>query len=632
MKINFKKEIKKVINFILMLLVVSIFFVFGKDNVLIGFGTLLITSSFLIDDYSVRPKKMIKLMVFIQVAIGIFSYLASLNYLIGLAITIVVVFSLYYIFSYDVKPSKSSGFVMTYLFLLYSPITLNQLPKRLLALAFSGLVIMGLYYYLNKAKNKKVISNELNTILKNITLEVELVLQGKEISSINEKTNLLIKNTEIKIYEKRESFKKDVEEIYYKSIILTVLKNINKSISLVNKNIENEKILIRVKNFLDNIGLYINREINIEELKEIANRDYKELKEVRVTNGVDKFRFYYFKYILKEMINLIDNKEKILKLFKNKRIEEFKLNEKKVTNLSIRWNIAIKAAIVISLSVFVVNYFNIYFGKWIPFTMTVLILPYAEQSNEKIIERMSGTFLGVVLFEILNTFVGTNKILIIIALVVSIFLSININSYSRRSIFITTGALLSMMVIYPKDSMGELALYRILFNIIAAIVVALVLNFIFPYKINKDTKECIEESIRLNNKMIESLISNELNIEDLDKKLIMSNHYFRRLNYNNIIIKSDNISKFLSKQVEYIGDICFLFKSGVYLKDKELYKNFALKIIEKYKEENSIEEIKDIFNNSKSDIEKNIILSLYVIYTDMNLLNDLGSKCKKELI
>ncbi|CEO14363.1 hypothetical protein [Paraclostridium sordellii] len=45
------------------------------------------------------------------------------------------------------------------------------------------------------------------------------------------------------------------------------------------------------------------------------------------------------------------------------------------------FNIAVKASILIATSIFIVNYFNIYEGKWIVLTISILLLPYAEQSR-----------------------------------------------------------------------------------------------------------------------------------------------------------------------------------------------------------------------------------------------------------
>jgi len=72
--------------------------------------------------------------------------------------------------------------------LIYSPVPLNDMPMRLIALAFSGIVIMGLYCTLSKYNFDAVVNKEIINVIDLIKEEIDLILTDKEINDKNKYT------------------------------------------------------------------------------------------------------------------------------------------------------------------------------------------------------------------------------------------------------------------------------------------------------------------------------------------------------------------------------------------------------------------------------------------------------------
>ncbi|MCU9811901.1 FUSC family protein, partial [Paraclostridium sp. AKS81] len=90
---------------------------------------------------------------------------------------------------------------------------------------------------------------------------------------------------------------------------------------------------------------------------------------------------------------------------------------------SLRFNLAIKASILISIAVFIVDYFNIYEGKWVVYTLAVVLLPYAEESTKKSIDRAIGTILGAIVLGIIYKVINGNSTLMIFIFMISLYLN-----------------------------------------------------------------------------------------------------------------------------------------------------------------------------------------------------------------
>lgn len=299
---------------------------------------------------------------------------------------------------------------------------------------------------------------------------------------------------------------------------------------------------------------------------------------------------------------------------------------------SLRFNLAIKASILISIAVFVVDYFNIYEGKWVVYTLAVVLLPYAEDSTKKSIDRVIGTILGAIMLGIIYKLINGNQMLMIFIFMISLYLNISIKKYNIRCIFITMTAITAVKLIYPNTTIFMLLKYRVILILFASMSTVIITNLVFPYKINNDMKSTINSYINFNKEIFNFISSEGIGEIEIEKVIIKNNYYWMRLNFINNKLKEENIEEFLKKQNDFFTNLSFsiLLSGGIENEVeliKNLYKEFKSTI---YEDESLYEFYKAFFNSRKSDLEKSIMISLYRIYLDMREISFLGDSIIKD--
>ncbi|CAH2213452.1 FUSC family protein [Tepidibacter aestuarii] len=620
--------------FLIALVAIFIFCIFGSNNLIVGVMAVTTASTMFGEDYTADIATTTILLAILEVLIGVFAYMAGVNPFLGLACTFFISFIIYYLFSYDAKPSKSLGFMLTYLMLLYFPVPLNNMPLRLIALAFSGIVIMLLYCTLSKYNFNAVVNKEIINIIDLIKEEIDLILTNETINDRNKYVNIRLKNIELKIYERMESSKNDLESVYIKDIIIVLLKKITTILTMAKRKESNIVILENIAKLLGDIKLYILNEDSLEKLKNNLKNYYNTLDTDKIANNIDTYNYYNLKSSIEEIYKSIEDMDDIKSLYINERIKLLKLikeilyglkNNIKMTSL--RFNIAIKASILISLSVFIVNYFHIYRGQWVVYTIAILLFPNAEFNKKRAKDRVIGTIIGCILFSIINLIINGNVVLMIILLIISAYHAAFVVPYNIRSIFITFNALLGVGIMYPNNIGFLLPEYRILFTLIGAIVTAIIMSIFFPFKLKDDTKNTIIDYIDLNQSILNELEKDNINKNKLEIMLLTDNYFWRRINYNNKELKCNYIESLLSEQNNFITDISFLLKASNYLDNYSTFVNSIAKIFNtNINAQNFDEKAKETFNSLNSDTEKLIVINMYKIYSDVKNINLLGQK------
>lgn len=107
--------------------------------------------------------------------IGLAAYIASLNPYLAIISTFLMMFYIFYTFTYNTKKPAFLPFSLAFIYMLYDPVTAQQLPKRFLGLIVCGLAIMLLQILANKDRLKKESVSKLNNALESINKQIELV-------------------------------------------------------------------------------------------------------------------------------------------------------------------------------------------------------------------------------------------------------------------------------------------------------------------------------------------------------------------------------------------------------------------------------------------------------------------------
>lgn len=636
--IKIKKQLTNIFVFFIAMISIFSFLIFGKENLLIGIGSISIAITMIGQNYKSNKIQTFITLSVIQLILGLGAYISGYSSIIATFVSLSISFSIYYIFSNETKASKSSAFMTLYVLLLYSPITIEQLPKRLIALIFSSLVIMCLYFILSRYNFKKITNSQIINTIDLINKQLDLIKEGQVIEEFNKNASILLKNIELNIYDSIEKNKKLSIEVYKKEVVVLLLKKINTSLNYIKESEIDETLFKNLKFVLDDIKLYILEKISDNELKERfikydSNYDIKSLN-----SDLKTYNYYNLRLAIKELYRQLDNefiiqnlREKIsLRLQLKTDIDILKNN---FSMSSLRFNIAVKASILIATSIFIVNYFNIYEGKWIVLTLSILLLPYAEQSSKKALDRVIGTVIGAIIFGLIYKFIDGNIILITIVFLISLYMNISVRKYDIRCIFITINAIMAVKMIYPSSVVFKLIEYRIVLILIAALLTWIIVNLIFPYKIKNDIANIIKHYIKFDNYIISLSTSEGIEYEEIEKINIKNNYLWSRVNFINKQLKNDDIEEFLKRQNDFFTNISLsILLGGGVDKQLRLIKKLKREAKSQIKSKSLYDSYKKIFYESNDDLEKAIIISFYRIYMDIKDITLLGENIIKKYI
>lgn len=636
--IKIKKQLTNIFVFFIAMISIFSFLIFGKENLLIGIGSISIAITMIGQNYKSNKIQTFITLSVIQLILGLGAYISGYSSIIATFVSLSISFSIYYIFSNETKASKSSAFITLYVLLLYSPITIEQLPKRLIALIFSSLVIMCLYFILSRYNFKKITNNQIINTIDLINKQLDLIKEGQVIEEFNKNASILLKNIELNIYDSIEKNKKLSIEVYKKEVVVLLLKKINTSLNYIKESEIDETLFKNLKFVLDDIKLYILEKISDNELKERfikydSNYDIKSLN-----SDLKTYNYYNLRLAIKELYRQLDNefiiqnlREKIsLRLQLKTDIDILKNN---FSMSSLRFNIAVKASILIATSIFIVNYFNIYEGKWIVLTLSILLLPYAEQSSKKALDRVIGTVIGAIIFGLIYKFIDGNIILITIVFLISLYMNISVRKYDIRCIFITINAIMAVKMIYPSSVVFKLIEYRIVLILIAALLTWIIVNLIFPYKIKNDIANIIKHYIKFDNYIISLSTSEGIEYEEIEKINIKNNYLWSRVNFINKQLKNDDIEEFLKRQNDFFTNISLsILLGGGVDKQLRLIKKLKREAKSQIKSKSLYDSYKKIFYEANDDLEKAIIISFYRIYMDIKDISLLGENIIKKYI
>lgn len=619
MSINQKKIISTTILFIVIVAaIVGFKSVFGDINTLVGVAGITAALSLLGTDYTINPIKNTIYFVGIEVGIGIAAYLASTNAILGLIITFIVIFSILYAFTYNTKKPTYIAFTLGYLFMLYTPVNIKELPTRLAGLAFCGLAIMALQMLANKNKLQKQAKSTMKNSVKAINEEIDIILNNENIDTLN--------SLNIDIYNNLRSLSSDIYKRIDQNIELPTelmqalfIGKFLESINLTLQKIKNEneinkgynESLNKMKELLNNIEEFTEGKLTIEEVITKLENFLKQTKEINSR--------YYLTYelqdgasILKDDLKELANEgmEKIHKRYFTtnilKNLNDLKHNMNKD---SLKFTFALRGAIVTSIGVFIVSAFNIEYGKWLVFSLSSIVQPYLEASQAKGKERIIGTIIGLIAFEILFYIVKDQSGRTMIILLVGYISNYQVK-YKDQMICTTISALGAASM---TGSIETISINRIAFVLIGTIIALYANKVILPYRMDEITKKEINKVIKLNEKIVTKLYElgkNKKAIDEETKGLLITNELVNKKIYaNNATLLSKNIEDFLYNQRIFMNEIRFLVnnfkktnKNGK--QEEKLFKDIDLLL----NKENKKEEVIELFKHTEENFNKLVLI------------------------
>jgi len=528
--------------------------IFGVENTIIGLIIAMASYAFLRLDLTSYPIYKSMIFLILNLFLAISAYISAINPFAGLIINFLILFTVSFIYTTEFKNVISYIFLLLYVYMLEYPISLDELPRRLVAMGVGVFIIIGIHILFNRRNFKKNSNNIIIRSIRNIQKEICHIIN----ESYREKENIYI-DSELRklliLIEGRNNNKfieNHKDDIYFN--IVLILERINSIINKVGKVNSKSKDVIDYLNSLnhdlENITLFLERKV------ECINEEKDDLsKPFMINNWTEKE--YAFLGECTELIRLleknINNLYEYSRKKPRKRIKvKFNLKELLIGNSSLKMKdlrvaYSLKLAIAVSLIMFIVDLFKIHQGRWIVTSVYVVIQPYEEETLTKAIKRFKGTIIGVIIYISIFTFFP-HIIPLELLLLILMFLYFVQKDYEKK---VVCTALMTLSLGLSRSTVGSLAFYRFFFVIIGIVIALMVNKLIFPQSVKNSIYDLKERYLELTNKLLcelKSILYEEKYNENTIKLLLDCNLIESKLMENKLIAENLVLKDLVDKQ------------------------------------------------------------------------------------
>lgn len=579
---NFHRKITKLKDTIPTALVsLTILFInlsfFGLNNIIIA---PYMTLTFIrMKNYIMIEKNIFK-PLFIHLLIGILASIASLNISSAIFINLISIFLLCYFLTDDYNSGSYFPYLMGFVFLQLFTTTANEIPKRLLAITVSYIVVF-LYLLLF---SRKGIGSHIKVLIKkgreNILLQLKYLYIGDITSLKKEQFNLFEICKELN----RVVYSSDKKE-YYQFIIL--FQHFN---NFINEFIENKKYLSENKLYIKKLSkLILKLDINENcNLALYSNFITEFLKENSLNDkNINNYIIFILNYLISSMENIKTYKRNFIKKFFDFRSSKEYFSKYRLSLNEFKIRFAIRLTLLLTTAFTFIKIFYIPKGYWIPMTIFLLTLPFYEDSKIRIKERFIGTVIGIIISFIIF-YIFKEKDAHIIIIIISTVLMYYFTDYKVMTIYTTCYAL-AISTITMGD--GEAVFLRIFYTGISAIVVLFANNFIFPNKNHIELINMIHKLIKLDEIMLDKIydiINGTFDKNEIKKLLFTSYLISGKLQMHFQKLNNKSLKSFIFKNNQFTT---LIIHSAVVLSLEEGYN-----IDELYVKE-CVENMKNIFES-----------------------------------
>ncbi|HHD2715489.1 FUSC family protein [Clostridium perfringens] len=571
--------------------------IFGVENTIIGLIIAMASYAFLRLDLTSYPIYKSIIFLILNLFLAISAYISAINPFVGLIINFLILFTVSFIYTTEFKNVISYIFLLLYVYMLEYPISLDELPRRLVAMGVGVFIIIGIHILFNRRNFKKNSNSIIIRSIRNIQKEIFHIIN----ESYRERENIYIDSELRKLLiliegRNNNKFIENHKDNIYFNIVL-ILERINSIINKVGKVNSKSKDVIDYLNSLnhdlENITLFLERKV------ECINEEKDDLsKPFMINNWTDKE--YAFLGECTELIRLLEkninnlyeyNRKKPRKRIKVKfNLKELLIGNSSLKVKDLRVAYSLKLAIAVSLIMFIVDLFKIHQGRWIVTSVYVVIQPYEEETLTKAIKRFKGTIIGVIIYISIFTFFP-HIIPLELLLLILMFLYFVQKDYEKK---VVCTALMALSFGLSRSTVGSLAFYRFFFVIIGISIALGINKLIFPQSTKNSIYDLKERYLELTSKLLyelKSILYEEKYNENTIKLLLDCNLIESKLMENKLIAENLELKDLVYKQSIILSKIrCLILfinysNWGISSKHINVDKNLLNVIFNKIEEE-----------------------------------------------
>ena len=548
------KELKsKIIMFVAMISFMFFYmFVFGNKNAVIGVTMVMAAFMNLGNDLSFKPKTSFIKILLLLLVLGISSFLNNPLTILGCILTFLVVFGTTFTSYHLFGTSVYLPFLMCYFMMVGIPVTIENLPMRLLSLVFGAIFIVGLNVIINKKKSYKLSKATITTLINELNKAIDLKLKGEEVSVDNFKA---ANGFYLSIFNK---FEYKFFPTKTQQSVLDVVKSFQYIGRVLSEYDLSKKELIYLKEVLSQI-----RDINLEDIfyGDIESEGMPLiLLNLEIIANESKKDLTYD--------SIIPDKKTLFSLFKPMIRRQFSFH-------SVKFTFAFKMAFILFIWQLLTLIFNLPFTKWLYFATIPLMLPYINDVGYTARSRLHGTLIGVFIFAMIMLMIpyiniSFNVLMMIVMVVCMLLMVVKLEDKLILAIVTTIMSVMAaLMYIEPPEAI----FLKVLWVAVAVPVVTLFNYKFLPYSVEIETENNLKASFELNLKSINLIKQKCITNNDAEKTTVLVVSNIVRENIE-VTDENDQLNQLQIK----ITDICNFILT--YLDINEVSENLANNLVD----------------------------------------------------
>lgn len=475
---NMRKNYKSaILNFVFIVGFITIFqTIFGAENSIVGVTLTILMSASMLRDMTAEPLKHLLLQAFVLMLMALSACLVNvLDPWLAVVINFCTAFIILYTFTYEHSTHMYFPYILSYLFFIFiTPVSLAQLPKRLISMAVGALCII-IY---QMVMGRKRIVNTTRSSLDHMLTEA--------IHSIEELDTNTIDNTRSQRVRK-ELY--DLSRLVYERR-KKVLCISDAGIAMLNCGRGLEYLLLQISDeTLDSHQLQLLKQ-QLNEFKEVIHQENELSSKILLiqNEAIDKnLRFIHQNL---EAMNNQENRNRY-----NQTSLSLIVRLKALFGYSeVRMNYALRVAFLIALFTLLTQQLHLTYGKWLLFTLASVSLPYTDDIKPKARKRLIATIVGCVISVIAYTLLpasGARTGIMMASGFMSFFFADYVGTYAMSTIGALGGAV--FISYFTFTDITQIAMIRIVYIVIGIVIAYLFNCVLFPYSRKKATAQLCDK-------------------------------------------------------------------------------------------------------------------------------------------
>lgn len=478
------------VNFVFIIAFINLFqMVFGAENSIVGVIFAIMMSASMVRDLTANPVRHLCVQGIVLVLMASAAcFVTSAPPLLALPVNLAMLFVILYAFTYEYVSQLYFPYILSYLFMVFiSPITPDQLPKRLLGMLVGAVCII-LYQLFNGRKRiVETAQDVLVTMCDSAKHCIDCLLTGEGVPQDPEKLRSDLCRLSKIIYDRRKKAL-CISEAGFS--IIDAGRGLENLVLLLYElegpvTEQRAQMLRQVSLQLDEIRSFLLRQVHTIPPFEPAT--------CGVCGDPQAGQFTQCLSYIREHTLQMTLSEKRTRY--RKTLLSVSTRLKAALDISpVRVVYALRVSCLLALGSLAVQLLQLPHGKWLLFTIASVSLPYADDVGAKAKKRLLATIIGgiagALLYSLIPNPVGRTTVMML-----SGYLSFFFTGYSATFACSTVGALGGAVFAgaFGWTSVGGMLLVRLCY-VLLGIGIALLANcLVFPFHKKRATRQLWEK-------------------------------------------------------------------------------------------------------------------------------------------